>query len=772
LSKQRRSLGRQEGNLFDLFGYPVGLDRYLLREVERANQPSRLIVENEIAAARAVLCNLDHCQPLLPTELILCLRFELAKRLHYLGHYNKGMAEYEAAFAFLDSIPHAVAVGYAFAIAERLASYYSFGRLDEALVYSQHDVVRELLRDYGKLSEQGQQAAVRVICLTTRTLNLTQGSHRALDFINDQIASLGQVGQVATLDRIALNLDRWGVILTGDNREECRRAAALLVHLLHLFLNNPKRGDRFLTAGGAASIVTPIEWLGKALCYDRDLLDSERLALLRGLALNYEVELCSLPPSRGAKIWNYGWLCTQLASAIGVFVAFTDPAWSSGAIASGKWSGPMHSRFLPTLPVHRRLDALQQQIVARSNVGLDVSADVKRFAETVLEWRGAVAALPLRSVLRRNLARQIEQVLAIMRKQALGNRAETTPHAGLLLAWQDLQREFFHSSDSHFVRAWRLAADRQTHGHGRTAMDEAVNKLAARMTKVVGGMLSLPALISQLTNRDVLFVCSDPALLMLPWEMLSVQESRLIALTRSFTVTPSLSVAALLTDCVALRSAMAEPLDMAAYCAPAPRDNPSGLPFLDWQKLINKDAWKRSPEGFEPLQGVLGGRLDVAGDLGSPQADLDALLRYPQTGECRILLVAGHGSPKEGLYLVDGGAWAPHREQHQQWTLQRTECAILPACRLGEMFLEQGEITGFDAGLLLQNVPRVLSCRWLAYDVPLCRQIPRIVKEVASMRHTGDQACWARSVRNVIVEGINRSDGLYDLANLMLIGVP
>jgi hypothetical protein len=308
---------------------------------------------------------------------------------------------------------------------------------------------------------------------------------------------------------------------------------------------------------------------------------------------------------------------------------------------------------------------------------------------------------------------------------------------------------------------------------GREAMDTAVEELSAGMVEVLEAVLALPAFTEVMNNRDVLFACSDVGLLLLPWAMLPLGGGRVIQLVSSFTVNPSLTAAALLTDCPAHRTVQSGPLDMAAYCAPAPRDNPGKLPSLDWQRLVNPAAWPSLPPGFVPLQDVLGGRLDLAGDLGSPQANLAAVLDYPAAGECRVLLVAGHGDPREGLCLLDGEKWAPHRPPHQRWKLQHTEAAILPACRLGEMFLEQGEVAGFVAGLLLQNIPRVLSCRWLAYDLPLCRLIPRLLQGVVARRRTAEQACWAGALREVIVEGLATGNHrLYDLANLLLIGVP
>ena len=167
-----------------------------------------------------------------------------------------------------------------------------------------------------------------------------------------------------------------------------------------------------------------------------------------------------------------------------------------------------------------------------------------------------------------------------------------------------------------------------------------------------------------------------------------------------------------------------------------------------------------------------------------PHVSSEMLDRYPDM-ETAALLVAGHGNPTKGVRLGNG-YWDPRRVD---WRLERTECAVLPSCRLGELLLEghttgdaasgaadrsKSELTGFVAHLCLAGIPRVLACPWVAYDTPTSDLITRIFAEAIRLRKQPQPHYWARGIREVIVSEVRSPDGCnaYDIANLLLFGAP
>ncbi|HNO77971.1 MAG TPA: hypothetical protein PKN33_07905 [Phycisphaerae bacterium] len=293
------------------------------------------------------------------------------------------------------------------------------------------------------------------------------------------------------------------------------------------------------------------------------------------------------------------------------------------------------------------------------------------------------------------------------------------------------------------------------------SLDEAVSRCAATVADCLAAVVEQLG-ASELAGRDVVLVCTDANLVGLPWSMLplSQRRCRLIQHVASFTISPAVSVGALLAGVDPALTA--DDLNVAAYVVPRARG--AAMSPLHWQPMIRALV----DDGIS---------VDLAGCQGTTLATVSALANYPADGECSVLLVAGHGDPHEGLALLDG-AWRPQDPQHQIWRLATTSCAVIPACRLGEMYIDQGA-TGFTAGLLTQNLPRVLACPWVAYDTPLCAIIPEFINRVRSRLREGEQAVWARSLADVVRTGLDKptegscgSVSLYDLANLLMFGAP
>ena len=307
------------------------------------------------------------------------------------------------------------------------------------------------------------------------------------------------------------------------------------------------------------------------------------------------------------------------------------------------------------------------------------------------------------------------------------------------------------------------ASDQASQSAARQDLDEAVVGLSLKMTEILGGVRTIAA---EVQDKDLLLVCADPRLLALPWGIAPTPAGPLMQVVRSLTINASIGAAAASAKTSTARSNDSL-TDLAAYCAPGPET--AGR--LHWHEMFT---------GETGLADVLEGRVDVFGDLGSDDhvANTAAVHRYPEDGECAALLVAGHGEPRKGIRLVDD-YWDPLELERSTWRLTRTECAILPSCRLGEMLWRndaqedpgRNEVTGFMAGMLLRGLPRVIACPWIAFDTPLCGILPSIVARAEELRRAGSPHRWSRSLRDTIIGGFGRQRP-YDLANLVLFGAP
>lgn len=275
-------------------------------------------------------------------------------------------------------------------------------------------------------------------------------------------------------------------------------------------------------------------------------------------------------------------------------------------------------------------------------------------------------------------------------------------------------------------------------------------------------------------GRDLLFVSGSPHLLGLPLSIIECAGKRVIERVQSLTFFPSIGAAQYL----AARAFAPGPFEIAAYCHTT---DEFGKAKLQWNRFYYDDD-----NNLTEL-GLLCRTLHISRSNG-PQVKKQTINAYSKDDpECNVLMVAGHGDPKKGIWLADG-YWKPEDIMTQGSRLAKTECTILPSCRLGEIHWDsigsdgeydssKMEISGFTASLCFAGIPRVLACPWTCYDIPVCRLIPMIVKSAIEKRSdpNPEPHYWARAIHDVVVEGLRlswKAVGLYDVANLMLFGAP
>lgn len=148
-------------------------------------------------------------------------------------------------------------------------------------------------------------------------------------------------------------------------------------------------------------------------------------------------------------------------------------------------------------------------------------------------------------------------------------------------------------------------------------------------------------------------------------------------------------------------------------------------------------------------------------------------------------MIAGHGNARLGVRLGNDH-WNPLHAA-DKWRLERTQCAILPSCCLGQLLWaspavdplkanvdpEKHEITGFLAHLCLARIPRLVACPWTAYDLPVSELINKMLLHALALRRQNENHVWARALRNTIVARLKEGTAnLYDLANIMVFGAP
>ncbi len=301
-----------------------------------------------------------------------------------------------------------------------------------------------------------------------------------------------------------------------------------------------------------------------------------------------------------------------------------------------------------------------------------------------------------------------------------------------------------------------------------------LHRAADDASKAVGSVLPT-GLEGVLAGHDVLLVCSDPSLLCLPWSLAAMDEHPLITHVRSLTVSASIGVSNGLAT-IAGKRRIGNLCEIAAY-----GDRTQGL---NWQRLMKDRLGNRIGLARLAEEGSISLRTIGLNDDDIGSISVQSLKSYPQQ-EADVLLVAGHGNPLKGVRLGDE-YWHPLRAA-DDWRLERTECAIVPSCRLGELLwyndveLVAGdsdgtkqEIAGFMAHLCLARIPRVLACPWIAYDVNVCRLVSSIIEHAVKLRSRGQPCSWARSLRDVVVDELSSPahNRPYDLANLLLFGTP
>jgi hypothetical protein len=286
------------------------------------------------------------------------------------------------------------------------------------------------------------------------------------------------------------------------------------------------------------------------------------------------------------------------------------------------------------------------------------------------------------------------------------------------------------------------------------------------------GRVVLPCIYNEVQDRDVLLVSPDPRILCLPWSLAQNDDVILIKHVRSITVSASIGASIRLAE-ISKERQNNQLFQVAAYC-----DCSQGL---NWRRLFSLDGTAFGL-GKLALQNGIG--LQMHGISDGDFVSVQDLMDYP-TKEADVLLVCGHGDRRRGVRL-GMEHWNPLHAA-RGWRLQRTQCAIVPSCRLGELLWDSSsesladrfdpgkhEVTGFMAHLCLGGIPRVIACPWVAFDVTVSRLIGRIVERATVLQSSEASHVWARSLRDVIVEDLSDSgeNRPYDLANLILFGAP
>ena len=308
--------------------------------------------------------------------------------------------------------------------------------------------------------------------------------------------------------------------------------------------------------------------------------------------------------------------------------------------------------------------------------------------------------------------------------------------------------------------------------HEFNYLRQELHHAAIRAASEVGSVV-LPFIDKDALDGDVLLVSPDPRILCLPWSLAHIDDLPLIKHTRSLSISASIGASNRLCEIAKSRS-FSKSLDVAAYC-----DCSQGL---NWRRLFRDRNGNACGLGALEVASKIGLRTYGIGD--SDCVSVEDVMNYPAQ-EADLLLVCGHGDPSRGVRLgMDH--WNPLNAA-SSWRLKRTQCAIVPSCRLGQLLWDtkperlsgdidpgRHEISGFMAHLCLSHIPRIIACPWVAFDISVSRLISRIVERAISLQSQDSPHIWARALRDVVVDDLASTDENrpYDLANLVLFGSP
>lgn len=814
-----------------------------------------------IAQSRQIILNPTAVDPILTPGEVIRLRFALATHLQLIGRGKDAWAEFRDACEMLDR--QAWSDDIHIPIVKRLRFLYAMGHLEEALHYS-HGAAVERVRQSQLDSGVRVSESVKVIDLRSK-LDVLCGGPEAVDSILSQkpavligAHSLGEADEW----QMHLLFCELAIFHSEDGRQQALVQASGLAAVLYNWLMSHayiRAGDKQLFVENQLMFFQVNQTIATVIAHSprsRALIES--LVAVAKWCRKVMNDLDMLPLKE--RVWYpaFEWVRVEWHAATLLLLAAIEDKQAQEEIRQQRvFDRPENVLWLMRLWPHRRLRVLHQRIRATDFAEGNTTNDVRRFIETVAEWRGKAGKFDYRSGLRRTLAWICVDVLESQRHWSLRIHNKTQ-HSGvqLLAEAEDvlgparwLQEKIVASNNSSkvtsevFVRyanlaqifreggsivqvlpvgddlyfiqtqinqdghasstshpvimgahrrlrelvVWYRGETERVHRHlklalvngwDNTFLYEKLANATRECVRELGEVFARRLIVTD--QADVLIACADPELLSLPWSLMEMSGQPLIERVRSLTFNVSVGAAAALQRPQSCNGKF----DIAAYCHDTDHN---GENALKWERMFFDP--NGTAERLSDLKNSHRASLRTVGIKGlDDEIATITMLNAYSMAECSVLLVAGHGNPasKKGIWLLNGW-WNPERLLGENWRLSKTECAVLPSCRLGEMQWDQpngsgehdpskSEITGFTAGLCASGIPRVLACPWVAYDLPVCRLIPEVIERASVKRAAGEPHHWARALRDTVVDNLdpkNQVDfGLYDLANLMLFGAP